>query len=61
MPVKMTSRIHNKDKAAMEVPLRDLCPDKINRNAPLIATPGIRPRKDTMQAAGIELSAWVRD
>jgi hypothetical protein len=35
MPVKVTSRIHNKDRAAMSVSLRDLYPDEIKRNAPL--------------------------
>ena len=35
MPVKVTRRIHNKDRAAMEVSLRDLYPDEIKRNAPV--------------------------
>jgi hypothetical protein len=33
-PVNVTSRIHNKDRAALIVSLRDLYPDKINRIAP---------------------------
>jgi hypothetical protein len=35
MPVKATNRIHNKDRAAVNVCLRALYPDKIKRNAPL--------------------------
>jgi hypothetical protein len=33
-PVNVTSRIHNKDRPAPIVSLRDLYPDEINRNAP---------------------------
>jgi hypothetical protein len=39
MPVKVTSRIHNKDRAAMDVSLRDLYPHEINRNAPFRPQP----------------------
>jgi hypothetical protein len=34
-PVKATSRIHNKDRAAIEASLRDLYPGKIKPNAPM--------------------------
>ena len=35
MPVKVTSRIHNKDRAATDLSLRDLYPNEINWSAPL--------------------------
>jgi hypothetical protein len=35
MPVKPTSRMHNKDRATIDVSLRDLYPFEVKRNAPL--------------------------
>jgi hypothetical protein len=36
MPVKATSRIHSKDRTAIDPFLRDLYPAEIKRNAPLL-------------------------
>jgi hypothetical protein len=59
MPVKATSRIHNKDRARADVSLRDLYPDEIKRNAPLRSQALDIPRLGpTMHAITSRLSSF---